>query len=101
MKNSILDWINLVSVREHLNDIIESINMMMNFYDWNYLDLRKNKKDYFRFNLLVQLKKDFEEEIDNNEPNWKKQYLQHYFSKRTNLVLNKKYEQVEAYKFFK
>lgn len=74
---------------------------MMNSYDWNYLDLRKNKKDYFRFNLLVQLKKDFEEEIDNNEPNWKKQYLQHYFSKRTNLVLNKKYEQVEAYKFFK
>lgn len=74
---------------------------MMNFYDWNYLDLRKNKKDYFRFNLLVQLKKDFEEEIDNNEPSWKRQYLQHYFSKRTNLVLNKKYEQVEAYKFFK
>ena len=101
MKNSILDWINLVSVREHLNDIIESINMMMNSYDWNYLDLRKNKKDYFRFNLLVQLKKDFEEEIDNNEPSWKKQYLQHYFSKRTDLVLHKKYEQVEAYKFFK
>jgi hypothetical protein len=101
MKDSILEWINLVSVKEHLNDIIESINMMMNSYDWNYLDLRKNKKDYFRFNLLVQLKKDFEEEIDNNEPNWKKQYLQHYFSKRTNLVLNKKYEQVEAYKFFK